>query len=249
MAKNPVPCGADGLLGDAHDATHGLIIHAHFVEDEEENLSLAAQFLKIIHTFAPEIYRTMEQRFSNNSLDLETLREYCNREGEAVIYRKGEQLEREGDPARWFAYVESGCFKYVTQGISDGRDHLTWFSFEGEFVADYPCVLSGQPSLATIEAMMPCRVWRVSGEELLGFYRQSIKNMELRAIIGEHMLNQFKAHYQDFHRATPHERYNLLMQRCPGIVEHLDLQDIASFLNVTPKTISKIRKEITFGKE
>ena len=37
--------------------------------------------------------------------------------------------------------------------------------------------------------------------------------------------------------------------RCPGIVEHLDLQDIASFLNVTPKTISKIRKEITFGKD
>ena len=39
------------------------------------------------------------------------------------------------------------------------------------------------------------------------------------------------------------------MERCPGIVEHLDLQDIASFLNVTPKTISKIRKEITFGKK
>jgi len=49
--------------------------------------------------------------------------------------------------------------------------------------------------------------------------------------------------------STPRERYDLLMQRCPGIVEHLDLQDIASFLNVTPKTISKIRKEITFGKD
>jgi hypothetical protein len=36
----------------------------------------------------------MEQKFSNNSLDLETLREYCKREGEAVIYRKGDQLER-----------------------------------------------------------------------------------------------------------------------------------------------------------
>ena len=43
------------------------------------------------------------------------------------------------------------------------------------------------------------------------------------------------------------ERYDLLMPRCSGIVEHLDLQDIASFLNVTPQTISKIRKEITFG--
>ena len=45
---NPVPCGkatgrrvsgnADGLLGDAHDATYGLIVHSHFVEDEEEGV-------------------------------------------------------------------------------------------------------------------------------------------------------------------------------------------------------------------
>ena len=188
----------------------------------------------------------MEQKFSNNSIDLQALLDFCKKEGKEVIYCKGEQLEREGDPARWFCFVTEGCFKYITRGLSDGRDHLTWFSFEGEFVADYPCVLSGQPSQATIEAMMSCRVWRVSGEELFGFFRQSIKNMELRAVIDEHMLNQFKARYQDFHRATPHERYNLLMQRCPGIVEHLNLQDIASFLNVTPKTISKIRKGITF---
>ena len=199
--------------------------------------------------FAAKQTLTMEQKFSNNSIDLQALLDFCKKEGKMVEYRKGEQLEREGDPARWFAFVESGCFKFMTRGISDGRDHLTWFSFEGEFVADYPCVLTGQTSLATIEAMMPCRVWRVSGEQLLSFFNQSIKNMELRAVIGEHMLNQFKARYQDFHRATPYERYNLLMRRCPGIVEHLNLQDIASFLNVTPKTISKIRKEITFGKE
>ena len=34
----PVPCRADGLLGDAHDAVDGLIVHAHFVEDEEEGV-------------------------------------------------------------------------------------------------------------------------------------------------------------------------------------------------------------------
>ena len=35
---NPVPCGADGLLSDTHDAAHGLIVQAHFVEDEEEGV-------------------------------------------------------------------------------------------------------------------------------------------------------------------------------------------------------------------
>ena len=188
----------------------------------------------------------MEQRFSNNSLDLVTLREFCKREGEAVTYRKGDQLEREGDPARWFAFVTEGCFKYVTHGICDDREHITWFSFQGEFVVDYPTFLYGRPSQTTIEAMMPSRVIRVTGQQLEQFFDQSKETMKLRAIIAEHILFQFRSRYLDLHCTTARERYEMLMQRCPGIVDHLALQDIASFLNVTPQTISKIRKEITF---
>ena len=36
----------------------------------------------------------MEQKFSNNSIDLQVLREFCEREGEVVTYRKGDQMER-----------------------------------------------------------------------------------------------------------------------------------------------------------
>ena len=35
---NPVPCGTDGLLGDAHDVAHVLVVHTHFIEDEEEGV-------------------------------------------------------------------------------------------------------------------------------------------------------------------------------------------------------------------
>ena len=189
----------------------------------------------------------MEQKFSNNSLDLETLREFCKREGEAVIYRKGDQLEREGDPARWLAFVTKGCFKYVTHGLSDDREHITWFSFEGEFVVDYPTFLYGHPSQATIEAMAPSRVLRVTGQQLELFFDQNMETMKLRAMIGEHILSQFRSRYLDLHCTTPSERYEMLLQRCPGIIEFLDLQDIASFLNVHPNTVSKIRRDITFG--
>ena len=117
----------------------------------------------------------MEQKFGKNSIDIEVLREFCEREGKMVEYRKGEQL--------------------------------------------------------------------------VDFFRQDAEKMELRSVIAEHLLRQHRACYLDLHRATARERYERLLQRCPGIVEHLDLQDIASFLNVTPKTISMIRKEITFGKD
>ena len=190
----------------------------------------------------------MEQKFSNNSIDLQVLREFCEREGEAVSYRKGDQMECEGDPSRWFGYVTEGCFKYVNHS-SDDREHITWFSFEGEFVVDYPTFLYDRPSQTTIVAMMPSRIFRVTGEQVRQFFSQSMETMQLRAIIAEHILGQFRSRYLDLHCTTPRKRYELLLQRCPGIVEHLDLQDIASFLNVTPKTISKIRKDITFGKD
>ena len=191
----------------------------------------------------------MEQKFGKNSIDIKVLREFCEREGKMVEYRKGDQLEREGDPARWFGFVTEGCFKYVTYGISDDREHITWFSFEGEFAGDYPNCLDGRPAQTTIEAMVPTRILRVSGEQLMDFFRQDAEKMELRSIIAEHILFQFRSRYLDLHCATARERYERLLQRCPGIVEHLDLQDIASFLNVTPKTISMIRKDITFGKD
>ena len=191
----------------------------------------------------------MEQKFkkTDNGIDLRALREFCRKEGEAVAYRKGEQFEREGAPARWFGFVTEGCFKYVTQGISDGRDHLTWFSFEGEFAGDYPACLDGRPAQTTIEAMVPTRVLRVSGEQLMDFFRQDAEKTELRSIIAEHLLSQARDRYLDLHRATARERYELLLQRCPGIVEHLALQDLASFLCITPQMLSRIRKEISFG--
>ena len=212
----------------------------------------------------------MEQKFSNNSFDLRMLREFCEREGETVTYRKGDQLEREGDPSRWLAFVTKGCFKYVNYGISDDKapikrepsssldmaerkearpkvkEHITWFSFEGEFAVDYPTFLYGGQSQTTIEAMMPSRVLRVTGEQLKEFFSQDMETMKLRALIAEHILLQFRSRYLDLHCTSPRERYDLLLQRCPGIVEHLNLQDIASFLCVTPNYLSTIRKDITF---
>ena len=114
----------------------------------------------------------MEQKF-NNRLDLQMLREFCEREGEEIVYRKGDQLEREGDPARWFAFVTEGCFKYVKYGMSDDKAHITWFSFEGEFVCDYPTFLYDRPSQATIEAMVPSRVLRVTGQQLEQFFNSA----------------------------------------------------------------------------
>ena len=54
--ENPVPCGAGGLLDDAHDTVHILVVHAHFIEDEEEDISQLSIFVsETFRTFAPKV--------------------------------------------------------------------------------------------------------------------------------------------------------------------------------------------------
>lgn len=189
----------------------------------------------------------MERRYSPPPLDLRPLHAYLASHGEVVSLLRGERLEREGAPARWFALVEEGIFKYVVHSPGDRQEHIAWFSFHGEFATDYPNVLYGRPARFDIEAMTPCRVCRVEGEALRRFFCQSDELVALRCLIGEHLLAQFQRRYIDLHRLSPRERYTQLLHRCPGIAVDLPLNAIASFLGVSPVYLSRIRREITFG--
>lgn len=190
----------------------------------------------------------MEQKFGINSLDLQVLREFCEHEGKMVEYRKGDQLEREGDPSRWFAFVTEGCFKYVRYGVSDDKAHITWFSFEGEFVCDYPYCLDGDVSEVSIEADMPCEVRIISGLELQALFDSDPKMMLHNVRILKNLFKMVYGRDLDHYRYTARSRYRRLIDRCPQVMQMLSLKDIASFLNITPIYLSKLRKEITFGK-
>ena len=72
-------------------------------------MSRYERFCGNFSNFAAKQPLTMEQKFGKNSIDIEMLREFCEREGKEVTYHKGDQLEREGDPARWFGFVTEGC--------------------------------------------------------------------------------------------------------------------------------------------
>ena len=65
----------------------------------------------------------------------------------------------------------------------------------------------------------------------------------------EGLFEQIYSNYIDLYSLDAHGRYECLMKRCPQIVQQLSLKDIASYLRLHPNTISKIRHNITFGKQ
>ena len=181
-----------------------------------------------------------------NGLDLSRLTEYCINHGQLKQYAKGDYFVKEDEKSRYIAYIECGYFNYKVHNSSEGKDYITGFAFEGEFVGDYPNCLSGKTSEVTIVAGTSCKIYQLTGEELC---RQldSDGMRDLKLAISDNLFSQVYTQYLDTYRMTTRERYKRLLLRCPEIVQSINLKDIASYLKVTPTTISNIRREITFG--
>lgn len=177
---------------------------------------------------------------------MEFLRDYCIEHGETRLMKRGEVFEKAGEPSQLVAFVERGCFKYMVHNDEERKDYCTGFAFEGEFVADYPNCLSGKKSEVTIVAGTSCKVFQILGEELERLL-DAEKSKDLRQTISDSLFSQIYAQYLDPYRMTTRERYKRLLFRCPELVQSINLKDLASFLKVTPTTISNIRREITFG--
>ena len=175
------------------------------------------------------------------NLNLSTLKDYCIKHGELKHFSRGEMFEIEGLKSQRIGHVVKGCFKYIVHNNTEERDYITGFSFENEFVCDFPNCINQQPAVVSIVAIENADVYVINGKEL----KHVIDNQSFSDIY-EHLFLQIYTQYLDTYRITIREQYINLLHRCPQIVQQINLKDIASFLRVTPTTISNIRREITF---
>ncbi|MBQ9561123.1 MAG: Crp/Fnr family transcriptional regulator [Prevotella sp.] len=181
-----------------------------------------------------------------DGLDLSALKEYCVNHGRLTQYAKGDYFIKVGEESRYIGLVECGYFNYKVHNSSEQKDYITGFAFESEFVGDYPNCLSEKTSEVTIVAGTSCKVFLLAGEELCKLL-DTDDMRELKLAVSNHLFSQIYTQYLDTYRMTTRERYKRLLLRCPEIVQSINLKDIASYLKVTPTTISNIRREITFG--
>lgn len=181
-----------------------------------------------------------------DGLDLSSLKEYCVNNGRLAHYSKGDYFIKAGQESRYIGFVECGYFNYKVHNSSERKDYITGFAFEGEFVGDYPNCLSGKTSEVTIVAGTSCKIFQIDGGKICELLDSDIMR-DLKQSISDHLSSQVYTQHLDTYRMTTRERYKRLLLRCPEIAQSINLKDIASFLKVTPTTISNIRREITFG--
>ena len=158
--------------------------------------------------------------------------------------RKHQFLLNEGNVCKYFGFVNSGCLREYTID-KKGNEHIIQFAIADWWVSDLDSFLSGSPANHNIDALQDSEVLlleKSSRDELL----DACPKMErfFRILLEA---NYVATHQRvaDSLSKSAEERYLKFIKTYPKLFEQIPQNQIASYLGITPQSLSRLRKELT----
>ena len=153
--------------------------------------------------------------------------------------QKGEKMLQEGDVCKFMYFVDKGMVRQFY--YKGGRDVTEHFSYEGRIVICIESFLKQNPSRLMVEALENSYLYGIPHDAFLELVETDKEMAKLYRKILEHALisSQEHADSQRFENAT--ERYVRLLKSKPEIILRAPMVHVASFLQMTPDTLSRVR--------
>lgn len=157
--------------------------------------------------------------------------------------KKNDYFLRQDEVCKHIGFIHSGYTRlfYNIDGIEITKDFNTEYSFCGS----YASFTSGKPSKFNVVAMEPLEVQVIDRKSLLYLTDRYMPWQKFLRIAMEQMFLKKEDREALFLIASPREKYADLMERNPEWLNRIPLKHIASYLNVSPETLSRIRKKVS----
>jgi CRP-like cAMP-binding protein len=151
-------------------------------------------------------------------------------------------LLNEGEVSKNAYFIKEGCLRLWFN--NKGKDITFQFFFENEGVSSMESFRSGEPSLFTIESIEPSIVYVISKKN----YEKIFLNDPQYSTIIQDAIFRRLAHYSrlfmSYIKNSPEERYRELLKNSPHIIKRVPQHYIASYLGITPVSLSRIRNRV-----
>ena len=148
------------------------------------------------------------------------------------------KLINEGSIANKIFLVKKGALR--SYYLKDGNEITTWFTFENEFITSFYSLLTNSPSREIIELLEDSELFALSFKELDKLTKKYPEiNHLYRKVLELNFIKQEKKLGEKFGSGT--EKYNDLISNYPEILKRVPLGFIASYLDITQSTLSRIR--------
>lgn len=159
---------------------------------------------------------------------------------EYVQYPKSAAITTAGSTEQWIYFILKGAVRVFV--ISEGREVVTNFRFDNQFTSSLTSFLTQSPSQYFLHTMAETTALRFHYTSLQEMYKNHIDLNVLGRVLMEQLLIDKRQRELDFLTLSADKRYQKLLEEHPEYVQNIPLKYIASFLGVTPESLSRIRK-------
>jgi CRP/FNR family transcriptional regulator, anaerobic regulatory protein len=152
---------------------------------------------------------------------------------------KGEVLLKMGEVNRKLYFIKSGalhCYYYVKdRTVSD------WFFLENETVVSIGSFYDQVPSEDFIVALEDCILLYITKEDYDHLNSTYLEFNFIARVLLEKYLKIFHAHARMIRKTAAVDRYHEVLEKMPQLIQRIQVGDLATWLNMDPSTLSRMR--------
>jgi CRP-like cAMP-binding protein len=157
-----------------------------------------------------------------------------------VELKKGELFAEKDKTCRHFAYIAEGIIR--AYDVNDGVEITTCLCSDNTFATSTISFITQTPSNINIQALTAVTLLTIGYDKLNALYTRSDFWLRVGKVIMEKEFISLQQELWQRSVRSPDEKYLTLLQENPSIIRQVPLKHIASYLRITPETLSRIRK-------
>lgn len=152
---------------------------------------------------------------------------------------------KEGEKCNEIAFIKSGIFRSFY--ISGKGEEITYcFRFPNDLLGAYSSFITGEGSMENMQAISPAELLVIPKSEIDKLEVKNPKWVKFLKIIAEQQYIELEKRVFQLQRDNAQDRYDDLMKYQPEYIQNIPLQYLASYLGITQRHLSRIRKTVIF---
>lgn len=168
----------------------------------------------------------------------ELISNYPRIQKRSITLSRGDFLIRQGEVEKEMYFIHSGAIHAFY--VSDHEEHTIRFGYKDSLITSIPSFYNGEPSHFYLQAIRKTEVTAYSRQSFFEELERSeeLKTFYLRSL--EQLAGQQIERELDLLTSSPHERLQRVLKRSPQVFQEIPSKYIASYLRMTPETLSRI---------